>query len=247
MQAKSNKNITVPLSIFGLVFSIMPFISSCGKGTNVGPSLLNVRYQIVNLSPDLNSVDLYVHYIKVNTSSYFYPTASGYFALPSIDTPFQIRPGTTLVAGTTAPSYNIFNIDSLLKPNMKYSLMILGFKNQTTDPLSYIMTTDTSALPSLGHGKVRFINGSPLTPLGLNVTANDTSLFTGALFKQVSAYKELPAGTYEFKIYTKGSTNILRDVPNVTIQDGRAYTLYTYGLTGHSDSMAFGSGFITNY
>ena len=246
MQTKSNKNITVLLSIFGLIFLVMPFISSCGKGTNVGPSLLNVRYQVVNLSPDLGSVDLYVKYIKVNSSSYFYPSASGYFALPSIDTPFQIRPGTTLVAGTTAPSYNIFTIDSLLKPNMKYTLMIVGF-NKFTDSLHYIITKDTSALPSLGRGKVRFINASPLTPVGLNVTANDSTLFSGALYRQVSAYKELPAGIYDFKIYTKGSTNILRDVPNVTIQDGRAYTLYTYGLTGHTDSLAFGSGFITNY
>jgi hypothetical protein len=229
------------LFLFGGVFVVMPFISSCGKSGTTGPSS-NIQYQIINVSPGLGSVDLYVNYIKVNTSSYFYPTPSGYFYLNSTILPFQIRPGTTLVPGTTAPSANFFVLNDTLKPNTRYTLIITGIKPDST----YIFLTDTSSSPSRGRGKIRFVNASPGST-GFDITANDTSLFSNVAYTKYSAYKEVPAGTYEFKMYPTGTSTLLRDVTNVTIQDGRLYTLYCYGLANHTaDTLAFSSGFITN-
>jgi hypothetical protein len=244
MYKKSNKGLTVFLLIFGLIFLIMPFISSCGKGSTSNASALNIQYQIVNLNSGIGSVDLYVNYIKVNSSSYFYPTSSGYFYLSSITPPFQIRPGTSLTPGTVAPSSNILSLDSVLKPNLKYTLMIMGVNS--TDSLYYNFTADTSSTPKLGRGKVRFVNASPRTTTGLSVTANDTTLFSAIAYTKYSDFKELVAGTYDFKIFAPGTTTVLKDIPNVTIQDGRLYTLYSYGVANRTDSLAFGSGFITN-
>ncbi|MDB5022295.1 MAG: hypothetical protein JWP78_50 [Mucilaginibacter sp.] len=241
MHKGKNSVLPVFLLVFVAVFIVIPFISSCGKSGSAGPST-NVQYQIVNLSPDLGSVDLYIDYRKVNTSSYFYPTASGYFYLTSLNIPFQIRPGTSLTAGTIAPSFNIFSLNNILKPNTRYTFMITGM---VTDSLNGIFLTDTSATPTIGRGKIRFVNASPRSA-GLNVTANDTSLFSNVPYINHTDFRELPAGIYDFKIYPTGSSTILRDIPNVTIQDGRLYTLYCYGLAGHTDSLAFGSGFITN-
>src|SRR5260370_19920885 len=126
MYNRNNISLSVFLFLFVAVFVVMPFISSCGKSGTVSPSTLNTQYQILNLSPDLGSVDLYIDFRKVNRSSYFYPSSSGYFYLTSVDTPFQIRPGSTLIAGTQPPSFNIFNLDNILKPNLKYTLMITG-------------------------------------------------------------------------------------------------------------------------
>ncbi|HTD40627.1 MAG TPA: DUF4397 domain-containing protein [Mucilaginibacter sp.] len=222
----------------------MPFVSSCGKSSNKNASVLNIQYQIVNLNSGIGSVDLYVNYLKVNSFSYFYPNASGYFYLPSITIPFQIRPGTSLTPGTVAPSANILSLDSVLKPNLRYTLMIMGVNK--TDSLYYIFTADTSSTPKLGRGKIRFINASPRSTGGLDVTANDSLAFSAVPFKTISKFIELPAGTYDFKLYATGSTVVLRDVPHVTIQDGRIYTLYSYGVANRTDSLAFGSGFITN-
>lgn len=244
MSKKSKNNLSVFLPLFALTFMIVPFAASCGKSPNTNASALNIQYQIVNLNSGIGSVDLYVNYIKVNTFSYFYPSSSGYFYLPSIQTPFQIRPGTSLTPGTVAPSANILSLDSVLKANLKYTLMIMGVNS--TDSLYYTFTADTSSLPKLGRGKIRFINASPRTTTGLDVTANDTLAFSAIPFKTISKYIEVPAGSYDFKFYAAGSTVVIRDVPNVTIQDGRIYTLYSYGVAGRTDSLAFGSGFITN-
>ncbi len=251
MQKKnSHRGLGVLLFLIVAVFMLTPFISSCGKSGSVNPSTLDIQYQVINLSPNLGSVDLYIHYAKVNTSSFFYPVPSGYFYLTSVDTPFQIRPGATLVPGTIPPTYNIFTVTYPLKTHYKYTLMISGILTAAggNAGLDTIFTTDyypALPAPALGRGKVRFVNASPGAG-GYDLTANDTTAFSNIPYRGVSAFKELPAGTYDFRIYPNGSSSILRDIPNVTIQDGRFYTLYCYGLAGHTDSLAFGSGVITN-
>lgn len=243
MFKKNNRGLSVFLSLFALIFLLAIFISSCGKSSSSNAAALNTQYQIVNLNSAIGSVDLYVHYIKVNTSSYFYPNSSGYFYLPSITTPFQIRPGTTLTAGTVAPSYNILTLNSTLVSNTRYTLMLMGL---TKDTVYSIFTADTSSTPSQGKGKIRFVNASPNNLGQITVTANDTTAFAGVPFKTMTKFIELTAGVYDFKMYQTGSSDVLLDKPNVTIQDGKIYTLYCYGLTNRTDSLAFGSGFITN-
>jgi len=243
MFKKSNRGLSVFLSLFGLVFMVMPFMSSCGKSPNSNASALNIQYQVVNLNQGIGSVDLYVNFIKVNSSSYFYPNASGYFYLPSIQTPFQLRPGTSLTPGTIAPSYNILTLNNVLIPNTRYTLMLMGL---TKDTVYSIFTADTSAIPTQGKGKIRFVNASPNNLGQVTVTANDTTAFAGVPFKTMTKFIQLTAGTYDFKMYQTGSTDVLLDKPNVTIQDGRIYTLYCYGLANRTDSLAFGSGVITN-
>jgi len=246
MKSRSNISLSVFLSLFGFVFVGMPLISSCGKTNTVNPST-NIRYQIINLSPDLGSVDLYLNYQKFNGSSIFYPTSSGYFTLPSVITPFQIRPGSTLVPGTVVSTANLFVIDSVLHANRRYTLFIAGLANTTPDSLSYLFTKDdTASNPTTGRGKVRFINASPRSK-GLDVVANGTAAFTKQLFLKPSSYLELPVGNYDFQIYPTGTTaTVLSDLQNVTIQDGKLYTIYTYGLAGKADSLAFGSAVISN-
>lgn len=246
------RNITnISLLFFIAMIWGMLFLSSCGKGSSVSPSALNIQYQIINLSPDLQSVDLYVNFIKANSSSFFYPTSSGYFMLPSTDTPFQIRTGASTIPGTVLPIVNYFTMDDILKANTNYTLFITGMKADST--LSKILLADTSSAAAVGRGKIRFINASPGTT-GLDIYANGvtTKTFTNVKFSStdpmssVTKFVELQAGTYDFQIFPAGSTtNRIADIPNYTIADGRLYNFYAYGLPGHTtDSLAFGTNII---
>ncbi len=246
MISKNNIGLSVFLSLFAGIFVVMPFISSCGKST-VSPSTLNVQYQVINLSPNLGPVDLYIDFKIYNKSSFIYPSASGYFYLSSIDTPFQIRPSQTLTQTQTVISTgNIFNMDDILKPNFKYTLFLTGLTGDSS--VTRVLTVDTANLPTVGSGKLRFINLSPRSS-GLDVVINGTASipFTNVQYLKQTPFVQLPAGTYDFQIFLTGSTSIVQDHPNVVIQDGRAYTLYAYGLVGHTtDSLAFGAGVVTN-
>lgn len=239
MANKNKSSVLVFLFLCGLGIMVIPFITSCGKGTSTLPAGSNVQLQILNLSPDLLPVNLYVAFNKQSTRLYSYPTPSGYFTLANIDTPLQVRSANTAISITSWAT-----IDTVLKANTKYSLFITGLRSDKS--VTSIFTIDTAAASVGGRGKVRFINASPRSP-GLDVTANGTTAFTNQAYKVVSKFIEVPPGNYEFKITPNGSPiNILSDLKNITIMDGKLYTLYCYGLVGRVDTTAFGAGVLTN-
>lgn len=244
------------IAISGLL--IMPFISSCGKGgvNSGGATAQNIQYQVVNLSPDIGPISLYIDFRQYNNLSFFYPQATGYFVLSSVDTPFQIRSSPIQLTGSIVASQIYFpSIDNTLHPNFKYTLFVYGF---AADTLRYRLLTDTSATaPPLGYGKVRIFNASPLSGAfdiyanGTTTAAGQNSPFRNLQYGQVSAYVLMPAGNYTFQFYPAG-TNVsnggaVGSYQNLTVLDGRLYTLYSYGVVGHTtDSLAFGVHGIAN-
>ena len=211
-------------------------LNSCGKST-VSTAGLNVQYEIFNLSPDLFPVNLYIDNNVVNKSPFVFGVPHGYFYLPSINNPFQIR--TTSVSNAT-----LFTRNDVLKTGLKYSLFIVG--NQSDNSVTQIFTVDTASLPKNGRGKVRFLNASPTGTAGLDIYANGTLAFSKITYTHYSNYIEMPVGNYNMQITATGSPSILKDIPTVTIQDGRLYTIYTYGYTSRIDTASFNAGVITN-
>jgi hypothetical protein len=227
----------LPLFIAALLLAFM--ITSCGKQSSNSPAGLNIQYQILNLSPDLFPVNLYVDNNPVNliTNPFVFNINHGYFYVPSVDTPYQIR--TALVSGAT-----LFSRNDILKSGLKYTLFITGASGDRS--LAEIFTVDTASAPAIGRGKLRFVNASPTATAGLDISANGTPAFSKILYKSVSKYIELPIGNYDLQISATGSTNILKELPAVTIQDGRLYTLYSYGYTARIDTAAFNAAVLTN-
>ena len=236
---KKNKSLYVFFLVGAVcIFSFACLLSSCGKTTTL-PAGSNILYQVINLSPDLLPVNLYIDNTKKNTTPYYYPTPSGYFSVTSIDTPYQIRSASVSISST-----NILSLDNLLKNNLRYTLFITGFRSDNS--ITSIFTVDTAAVPTAGRGKVRFVNASAGSG-GLDITANGTYAFTNQVYKNVSKFIELPVGNYDFKIYPTGvTTTLYSDLPGVTVQDGKIYTLYCKGVVGRVDSAAFGAAIIAN-
>jgi len=212
-------------------------LTSCGKSTTGNAELINIQYQVINLSPDLYPVNLFINFNQVNTSPYIFDVPQGYFYVPSVDTPFQIR--SALNSGTT-----LLHRDDILTPGAKYTLYLIGDYSLGTD--TTLLTVDTAVSPPAGRGALRFVNVSPTAIGGLDVYANGTRAFSSLVYKQVSKYISLPAGNYDLQIDATGTTTILNEQPAVTIQNGRLYTLYAYGYTSRADSAAFATQVTTN-
>lgn len=213
-------------------------VLSCGKTDNVIPVGNNIHFQVVNLSPDLRPINLWVGFIKRNIP-YTYPTPSGYFSMASIDTPFQIRS-----ASATVSTANLVTVNTLLRANTKYTLFVTGLRIDSS--ITGIFTIDTSATTTPGRGKIRFVNASPGST-GLDVTANGTPAFTNREYKSVSNFIEMAPGSYDMKITPTGvPLNNLKTLNRVTIQDGKLYTIYAHGIAGRVDSAAFNAGVIAN-
>ena len=212
-------------------------ITSCGKQSISSPTGLNIRYQVLNLSPDLFPVNLYIKFILTNPSPYVFESNQGYFFVPYTDTPYQFR--TALISGS-----NLFSRDDVLKSGATYSLYITG--DVANNSIKQIFTVDTASLPAVGRGKIRFVNASPTGVGGLDITANGTPAFSKIIYPNFTDYIEVPVGNYDFQINATGSPAVLKDLPNVTIQDGRLYTIYAYGYTSRIDTAAFNATYIQN-
>ena len=234
LKNKSNLSISL-LLITSITIAILMY--SCGKGGTASPSGLNIRYEIFNLSPDLSPVNLFIDFKQVNTNPFVFEQPQGYFYTTSTDTPYQIR--SALTSGIP-----LLSRSDILKSNLTYSLFITGTYNDSS--LKTIFTVDTASSPATGRGKVRFVNASPTALAGLDVYANGTAAFSAITYTNFSKFIELPVGNYDFQINTTGTTVVLKDLPSVTIQDGRLYTLYAYGYSSRTDTAAFNASLITN-
>jgi hypothetical protein len=222
---------------------VISALVSCSKTDTATPTGSNVRLQVVQLSPDSYPVSLYLNSDRINpTTTYRYGSTPSYFYLPRTDGPLQIR--TTRVIDTL-----VFTTDTVkFAANTRYSLFFMGlYANRPFRTL--ILPDDAEELPAVGKGgKIRFLNGSPNSN-AVDVWANGARITTSTDFAKVSPYVTLPPGNYNFRVYqATTSTNSLGDLPNVTIQDGRLYTLYSRGLVGRAatDTAAFALAVLAN-
>jgi hypothetical protein len=223
--------------LFGLALLLITHFLSCSKTGTASPSGLNIKYEVLNLSPDMLPVSLYIANKKVNSSPYIYGVRQGYFYLPATTVPFQIR--SVEYSGTTYLSRS-----DVLASGATYSLFIVGSLGDGSD--TTIFTVDTAVTPTPGRGKIRVVVASPSATGGVDVFANGTKLFSGVAYQKISAYIEVPVGNYDMLIQPTGSSTVIKELTPVTIQDGRLYTLYTYGSTARADSAAFNAAVITN-
>jgi len=228
------------LLIVGMLLSVA-MLPSCGKTAAVAASSSTTKLCIVDASPDLLPMQIYLGSLQLGTQGKFfnYPTITNYYPVFSGEQVIQLR---------NHNQASVFYVDSILHDNRSYTLFVTGLASATApaDAVTYILTTDYSAIPRLGYGKIRFVNASPRTS-GLDVAANGTLAFSNIAYKGVSPYVEVPAGIYAFKINaTATPASALTTLSNVTVQDGRLYTLYTRGLVGRTDSAAFTAAVISN-
>jgi hypothetical protein len=239
MVFKNKRDILTWVFLFIAGINVIPMLSSCGKQGNASPAGLNIQYEVLNLSPDIFPVNLFVNFNQVNPQNdpFIYGINHGYFFVPSIALPFQIR--TNAISGGTLLQRN----DSL-KSGLKYSLFITGQFGNKSD--TTVFTVDTASIPAIGRGKIRLVNVSPTAISGLDLSANGTQAFSKVLYLKFSKFIELPVGNYDFQVSATGSTNVLKDMPGVTIQDGRLYTIYAYGYSTRIDTATFNVGIITN-
>ncbi len=244
-KGKNNLKYLAATSAYMLLVCIVIMLQACGNsGTIVNPSSTSTRILVVNASPDANPIKVFVgNSIPVGTYSTFfkYSFPSSYYGLSSGSDFINISTDHGIGLIRFAPTNGI-------KSGVSYSLFLVGLHSDTLiSPLSVIFTADTSSVSKIGNGKIRFINAS-LRSSNLDVSANGTPAISSIKYKDVSSFVELPAGIYDFKITATGLPgSILKDVPRITIQDGRLYTLFAYGISGNRiDTAAFNAAIITN-
>lgn len=237
-----------PFALFcimpGFVFMMYVLASCNGNSTTVSPSSSTTKLVVINASPDVGPIQAYIntYVLGITTGTSAQRT---YFRYSTTPVYYSIGTGLLTLQLRTENSKIQYSSDTVTTvSNRGYSLFMVGLAAK--DSITSLLVKDDPTPPALGKGRMRFINVSPRTQ-GMDVYVNGALGFTKIAYKGISPYIELPAGIYDFKMTATGSAaNGLADLPRITIQDGKVYTLYSKGMVGRIDTAAIGLNIITN-
>jgi hypothetical protein len=188
---------------------------------------------VVHTSPDAPGVDLYVdnNLAKTNLS---YPEATPYLSLSAGTRNVKVK-----VTGT---STTVIDANLVLTPNASYSV----FAVDSVSRLSTLVTVDTLTTPATGKSHVRFIHLSPNAPAVDVALQGGAVLFGNTQFKQYSSFTPVSAGTYNLEVRIAGTTTVVLPLPNITLVQGKIYTVFAKGFVGGIGTKALGAGIILN-
>jgi hypothetical protein len=222
------------LSIVSIFTLSIFFVTSCKPDSDPVVVKEYGKIMLFNGAVGAAALDLYVNGTKTNATSLAYGTNSPYTQIEAGTAGHKIL--TKTVTGAT--------IDSVpaLKANKDVGYSYYAYKdNDAASTVRVLATTDALTLPAAGKGKVRLVhlisdiplNGGvdveAVTPTtGVATSRND---FTNVKFKESRDFIEIAKGTYDLKVKSTGTTNVLFTVPNVTIVEGKITTLVAHGLS----------------
>ncbi|HYC32781.1 MAG TPA: DUF4397 domain-containing protein, partial [Gemmatimonadales bacterium] len=193
------------LKILSLLLAVGALVSACGDDDNgSGPENAG-RIRFVLLSPDAPDLDVLVDNVEVATNVP-YLTEPEYLEFEAGTRNIQVR-----VSGSDEI---VLDEDVTVVDGLDYSAL-LGNQFAAID-LAFL--TDENTPASGSSAKVRLIHAAPsaglvdiyVTAPGADLT-QETPLFTAVDFGDFSPYGPVPAGEYQLRITSVGTTDVLID------------------------------------
>jgi hypothetical protein len=229
---KSLKNLLI-LPI--LAIGILAF-TGCSDDENnmVTPTpVTTAKVLVTHASPDAPGVDLLVDNM-IAGSNLTFPNSTGYLDVTS---------GTrNIKVNVTGTSTTALQANLTLDANKNYSV----FAVNNVSSIEAIVLEDNLAAPASGKAHVRFLHLSPNAP-AVDITLTDgTVVFGNKAFKEYTAFTPLDAGTYNLQVRLAGTSTVVLDLPNITLSNGKIYTVFAKGLVGGSGAQALGAQIIVN-
>lgn len=224
-----------------MLFILLAFVSAVSlsacsddENTTAPTPTAKANVKVVHASPDAPGVDLLVDNTVAGTNLTF-PNNIGYL---------QVNAGTRNVkVNVTGTSTTVIQANLNLMENKFYSVFAV---NQVS-AIEALVLEDNLTNPASGKAHVRFIHLSPNAP-AVNITLTDgTIVFGNVAFKGSVDFTPLDAGTYNLQVRDAATNStVVLELPNVTLQAGKIYTVFAKGLLGGSGAQALGAQIIVN-
>jgi hypothetical protein len=129
---------------------------------------------------------------------------------------------------------NILTDSFALNKDVNYS--IFAYTDTVTAKTRNLLASDNLAAPTTGKVKLRvahFISDAnfdcDIEAVAVNQAASLRNDFSALKFKNVTDFIEISAGTYDFKVKLKGTSNVLLTVPAVKLDADKIYTMVARG------------------
>jgi LPXTG-motif cell wall-anchored protein len=188
----------------------------------------DARVRVVHASPDAPAVDVYVNGNETLSDVGFF-AASNYLSVPAGAYDFQVTP-----AGSPASDAVIDAQDVALAAGQDYTVVAVN----TVANIEPLVLEDNNAAPAAGKAHVRFVHASPDAPAVDIKVAGGPTIFSNIAFKGVGTYTPVDAGTYNLQVTPAGASDVVLDLPNITLEAGTVYTVFATGLAGGTPALS---------
>jgi hypothetical protein len=226
------KNFVLALAVSIAAFT---FVGCDDEETPVTPTNLpsNSLVKVVHASPDAPGVDLLVDNTVAGTNL-TYPNNTGYLTVNSGTRNIKVN-----VTGTMSSVIEA-NVDFM--QNKNYSV----FAVNSVSNIEPLLIEDDLTAPAQGKAHVRFIHLSPDAP-AVDITLTDgTVVFGNKSFKEFTAFTPLDAGSYDLQVRVAGTTIVALDLPGITLEAGKIYTVFAKGFLSGVGQQELGAEIIVN-
>jgi hypothetical protein len=189
------------------------------SGTVAAADTADVR--VLHASPDAPAVDIYLDDAIVDAlTNVPFGTISDYLAIPAGGHNIKVY-----ATGTTADP--VIDADVTVTAGGAYTVAATGALADIT-----AQVLEDEPAPTLSSAKVRVIHFSADAPAVDIATAGssvDEAVVKGLEYPEATGYLELPGGTYDLEVRLAGETTVALPLADVTIEDGRAYSVFAVG------------------
>jgi hypothetical protein len=226
------KNLILALTIATTAFM---FVGCSDEETPVTPvnTPSNSLVKVIHASPDAPGVDLLVDNTVAGTNLTF-PNNTGYLTVNSGTRNIKVN-----VTGTMTTVIEA-NVDFM--QNKNYSV----FAVNSVSNIEPLLVEDDLTVPAQGKAHVRFIHLSPDAP-AVDITLTDgTIVFGNKSFKEFTAFTPLDAGTYDLQVRVAGTPTVALDLPGITLEAGKIYTVFAKGFLSGVGQQQLGAEIIVN-
>lgn len=221
MKRKSFFIITAAMLLFSSVMLV-----SCKKEKNDEASVL-----VTHASPNAPGVDLLVDNVKVNATALTFPNNTGYL---------KVNAGTrNIKVNAAGTSTTVINADIPFTKDKNYSV----FAYNQLASIGAILVEDNLAAPASGKAHIRFFHlspGAPAVTVGVLSGSTFTAVFSNRSFETQAtaaanqAFTPVDAGTYTFDVRVAGTSTSVLNLPGITLQAGKIYTVFARGIVGNT-------------
>ncbi|HEY7702305.1 MAG TPA: DUF4397 domain-containing protein [Candidatus Limnocylindrales bacterium] len=177
--------------------------------------------RVLHASPDAPAVDVYLDDTIVDAlTNVPFGTISDYLEVPAGDHNVKVY-----ATGTTADP--VIDADVTVAAGAAYTIAATG---ALADIAPQVLEDDVSA--SCSTAKVRVVHFSADAPAVDVATAGSTpeeAVVKGLEYPDATGWLELPGGTYDLEVRLAGETTVALPLPDVTIEDCSAYSVFAVG------------------
>lgn len=203
---------------------LAPLLAAAGllmslAGQAVAADSANVR--VLHASPDAPAVDIYLDDTVVEgLTNVPFGTISDYLPVPAGDHNVKV-----FATGTTSDP--VIDADVAVSAGASYTIAATGALTSIT---AQVLEDEPSA--SCDNAQVRVVHFSadaPAVDVATAGAAPADAVVKDLEYPNATGYLALPADTYDLEVRLAGSTTVALPLPDVTIEDCRAYSVFAVG------------------